>query len=350
MGTEEGEDYSSGHDDVDGPAASDATLVSSIPVTLNSSVSDYTTPCRTVVCSQFPARLLKLPKAPTHLLTKGINSSIPASTIKNMVLAIADTGATNHMCLERSAFISYHPVPQNTLNVRMGNKTLAPVLGKGTAIISLNGKLVLVRNVLHVPTLRTPLYSLRKHPTQRGYSFLGNDSLGGLFVYFPSFVLAVDTTKDCHLSYKHIGQKATLEDLDYVQPRCALKIPPPPPLSSHDWQAIKYARHSAKQCPAPIPSVTQDPSPQDLASLVPAKLKATIPSSAPGSVITPNLSKVQLLSTMSHEDIIKHMHHPDISLPEIRTCNTPTGSDKNKHCSAQEIHHATGYCKFKNHE
>ena len=95
-----------------------------------------------------------------------------------MVLAVADTGATDHMCPEHSAFISYHPVPRNTRNVCMGDKTLAPVLGKGTAIILLNDKMVLVCNVLHVPTLRTPLYSLCKHLTQCGCGFLGDDSLG----------------------------------------------------------------------------------------------------------------------------------------------------------------------------
>ena len=42
----------------------------------------------------------------------------------------------------------------------MGNKTLALVLSKGTAAISLNVKLVFVPNILHVPTLHTPLYSL----------------------------------------------------------------------------------------------------------------------------------------------------------------------------------------------
>ena len=75
-----------------------------------------------------------------------------------MVLLVADTGATDHMCPECSAFISYHPV--TNVNVSMGYKTLAPVLGKGTAVISLNGKLVLVCNVLHVPTLHILLYTL----------------------------------------------------------------------------------------------------------------------------------------------------------------------------------------------
>ena len=109
--------------------------------------------------------MLKLPKTLSFLLTKGIDVSIPAYTINNMVLAVTNTGATNYMYPERSASISYHPNPRNTLNVRMGGKTLAPILVKVTAIISLNGKMVLVRNVLHVPTLCTPLYSLRRHLT-----------------------------------------------------------------------------------------------------------------------------------------------------------------------------------------
>ena len=88
----------------------------------------------------------------------------------------------------------HHPV--NNVNVCRGSKTLAPVLGKGMAVISLNDKLVLVCNVLHIPTLCTPLYSLRKHLTQRGCGFLGDDSLGGLFVYFLIFVLADDSKKD----------------------------------------------------------------------------------------------------------------------------------------------------------
>ena len=183
QGAEESTDYLFGRED-DAPDASDATLVSSAPVNLNASVGSYTATHRTVNSSQSPTRVLKLPKALSFLVTKGINASIPASTIHNVVLAVADTGATDHMCPEQSAFVSYHPVPCNTLNVCMGNKTLAPVLGKGTSIILLNGKLVLVRSVLHVPTLRTPLYSLHKHLTQRGCGFLGNDSLEGFFCVF----------------------------------------------------------------------------------------------------------------------------------------------------------------------
>ena len=104
-----------------------------------------------------------------------------------MVLAVADTGATGHMCPERFAFVLYHPV--TNYNVCMGSKN------PSSTVISLNGKLVLVRNILHVPTLCTHLYSIRKHLTQLGCGFLGDDSLRGLFAYFQTFVLAVNTKK-----------------------------------------------------------------------------------------------------------------------------------------------------------
>ena len=50
----------------------------------------------------------------------------------------------------------------------MGNNFFIPVLGQGTAIISLNGQRVLICNVLHVPGLLVPLHSLCVHLTQCG--------------------------------------------------------------------------------------------------------------------------------------------------------------------------------------
>ena len=157
------DDYTFGHGDLDEYAALDATLVPSATVKLNTSVSSYAYPCPSIDRSPPPSHGMKLPKALSFLLTKGVGAYIPALTIHNMVLAMADTGATNHMCPERSAFIPYHST--TNINVFMGNKTLAPVHGKRTAVISLNGKLVLVRNVLHAHTLHTPLYSLHNHLT-----------------------------------------------------------------------------------------------------------------------------------------------------------------------------------------
>jgi hypothetical protein len=104
-------------------------------------------------------------------------------------LVIADTGTTDHMLPDILAFISYKRV--HDLSVHMGNNSFVPVLGRGTAVFSLNGKQVLVCNVLHVPGLAVPLYSLRAHLQQRGCGFLGAFD-DGFHVYFPSFVLSVD--------------------------------------------------------------------------------------------------------------------------------------------------------------
>ena len=103
----------------------------------------------------------------------------------------------------------------------MGNNTYAPVLGRGTAIIELGGHKILVRDVLHVPALRTPLYSLRAHHRQYGCGVVGNYDLGGMFVYFPRFSLRVDTSTDSHLGYRTVGGVAGPRDLDYVQPKVA---------------------------------------------------------------------------------------------------------------------------------
>ena len=131
--------------------------------------------------------------------------------------AVADTGATDHMVPDRNAFISYKSVVG--LRVRMGNNSYAPVLGRGTTIISLNGQRLLIRNVLHVPGLRVPLYSLRAHLRQFGCGFLGSHETG-MHVYFPGVVLTVDTSSDCHLSYEPLGKTTALSSLHYVQPRC----------------------------------------------------------------------------------------------------------------------------------
>jgi hypothetical protein len=94
-------------------------------------------------------------------------------------LVVADTSATDHMVPDCGAFISYKSV--SGLRVQMGNKSFAPVLGHGTAIISLNGQRHLICNVLHVPGLRVPLYSPRAHLHQLGCVFLGVTRLACMF-------------------------------------------------------------------------------------------------------------------------------------------------------------------------
>jgi hypothetical protein len=80
---------------------------------------------------------------------------------KCMSLLVADTGATDHMLPNKSAFISYYPISGR--HVRMGNNSFAPIVGHGTVVITLNGKKILIRKCLHALDLRNPLYSLWAH-------------------------------------------------------------------------------------------------------------------------------------------------------------------------------------------
>jgi hypothetical protein len=121
------------------------------------------------------------------------------------------------MLPKKATFISYKLV--SNLQVRMGNNSFLPVLGCGTAVISLNGQRVLIRNALHALGLVMPLYSLQVHLTQQGCAFYGTYA-AGVLVCFPTFVLTVDTSSDCHLSYKPLGHYAPLDILHYVQPWC----------------------------------------------------------------------------------------------------------------------------------
>ncbi len=154
---------------------------------------------------------------PPGLVSALLKAISPDDSIAGLRLVVADTGAMDHMVPNRSAFISYKAVCN--LRVRMGNNSYAPILGRGTAIISLNGQRLLIRNVLHVPALHVPLYSLRAHIRHRGCGFVGSYKTG-MQVYFPGVVLSVDTSTDCHLSYEPLGKLAPLSTLHYVQPRC----------------------------------------------------------------------------------------------------------------------------------
>ena len=70
----------------------------------------------------------------------------------------ADTGATDTMLGDYKAFTSYTACKGRTVTI--GDKTLLPILGTGTAKFILNRKVIIKRNCLRVPDLCLPLYSL----------------------------------------------------------------------------------------------------------------------------------------------------------------------------------------------
>lgn len=94
-----------------------------------------------------------------------------------------DSGATDHMHMRRAAFEVYEPITNGF--VPMGDGSEVPALGRGTIALSLDGKVIRLRNVLHVPTLGVTLISIRVHHRKRGCGFVANAD--GMFLTFSSF-------------------------------------------------------------------------------------------------------------------------------------------------------------------
>ena len=64
----------------------------------------------------------------------------------------------------------------------------------------MNGRLVLVRNALHVPSLQSPLYSTQRHPTQPGCAYYSDNTVVNLPL-LPTMVIDVDSTTDNTVSF-----------------------------------------------------------------------------------------------------------------------------------------------------
>ena len=277
-----------------------------------------------------------LPPLLVRLLLKAIPTTNSGSRF-----VVADTGATDHMVPDRGAFISYKSI--HGLRVHMGNNSFAPVLGWGTAIISLNGQRLLIRNVLHVPGLRVLLYSLRAHLCQSGCIFLGSYETG-MQVYFPGVVLTVDTSSDCHLSYESLGKSALLSSLHYVQPRCLPVVYP-------TERSALLARTRAQSRRDHLLTFSSTELPED-------KPTPSLPVSAPSSIQLPHFAgdslppsvSPTLLPTLTRDDITRLVHHEGSFLPPVCPCNRANGSDTKTHWTSEELHHALGCCRFRNYK
>ena len=280
----------------------------------------------------------------------------------------------------------------------MGNNSYAPVLGRGTAIISLNGQRLLIRNVLHVPALRVPLYSLRAHLRQRGCGFVGSFNTG-MHVYFPDVVLSVDMSMDCHLSYEPLCKSAPLSTLHYVQPRCAPVHYPtegsalragtapasPPALRPLDAPVLieddgssgdnDVAKPSADDVESDLPAFSslvpkqvrhassKTFSPNDLA-LISKQLQVlsdrlsgiTVPPlPSPPAVLyldapVSDWDTPRLLSSLSQEDVVRLVHRPGSVPPPVRPCDRSNGSDTKTHWTSEELHRALGCRRFRNYK
>jgi len=110
---------------------------------VNHSVLPYTPSCSHVSVPLVPPSVPLPPKPPRmssalQTLLGTLSKSPVVPPLSHGRLAVADTGATDHMIPEKLCFISYKSI--SGLSVRMGNNSFVPVLGRGTTVFALNGK------------------------------------------------------------------------------------------------------------------------------------------------------------------------------------------------------------------
>ena len=72
-----------------------------------------------------------------------------------------DSGATHHMWNNTAAFISYSHTHNSY--VSLANNAKVPINGCGTIQIKINGFILRIHNVYHVPSLHYNLYSVKQH-------------------------------------------------------------------------------------------------------------------------------------------------------------------------------------------
>eukprot|EP00804_Cyclotella_cryptica_P022103 CCRYP_011581-RA/>CCRYP_011581-RA protein AED:0.10 eAED:0.05 QI:0/0/0/1/0/0/6/0/1337 len=234
--------------------------------------------------------------------------------------AVADSGATDTMLPDYSAFISYRR--QHNRWVTLGDTTKVPILGEGTAKIKLNGKTIILRRCLHVPELRNPLYSLRRHRHMPGCGTY-SDYDHGAFILFPRFTLQIDDTEP-------IGRTGDHLPLDYVEPRVYSPPLPLPPLISASLTLVRVA------APPSNPIIHKAPESKD---------PITVPTDSL------HITDKELLASTTiplSPRLLSAIHANPTSLPPVPPHATPAAIESRTTFDPLKLHRIFGCRRFKN--
>ena len=100
--------------------------------------------------------------------TKDLASLVHCCNSRNTTYGecCVDSGSTEHMFPDYSSFLSYCSSMYPNDYALLGDESCSNITGRGTTIFMMNRSYVLFRNTLHVPSIRTPLYSTQRHHTQ----------------------------------------------------------------------------------------------------------------------------------------------------------------------------------------
>ena len=127
----------------------------------------------------------------------------------------ADSGASEDMFPDYSTFKTYHRL--SNCYATLGYTTRLHIEVIGTAVYTLNGRIILTCNTLHIPDLRGSLYSLRKHRQIPGCGLYSSYKYGS-YLFFSDFILQVEDSYDKIVRYRSLGASYQVP-IDYIEPK-----------------------------------------------------------------------------------------------------------------------------------
>eukprot|EP00804_Cyclotella_cryptica_P009045 CCRYP_003142-RA/>CCRYP_003142-RA protein AED:0.35 eAED:0.14 QI:0/0/0/1/1/1/2/0/1801 len=273
----------------------------------------------------------------TTVAARQLQSCAPtiAHPVSTATQAVADSGATDNMFPDYSAFISYRR--QANRFVTLGDHTKLPILGEGSAKIKLNGKVIILRRCLHVPGLRNPLYSLRQHRQMPGCGTY-SDFKHGAYILFPRFTLHIDDTVDNFISYEPIGNSSPNIKIDYSQPG---HYTPP---------AARPAAHLSIHYNIPLPKCVRAAAPS-----LSSPLLQRNPTSDPATISTEslNIPDKELITQTSiplPSRLLKAIHNDPSRLPPIPPYATSSAIESRTTFDSLKLHRIFGCRRFRNQE
>jgi hypothetical protein len=205
--------------------------------------------------------------------------------------------------------------------------------------------LVEVREALHVPDLRNPLYSLRRHRHMAGCGYYSQYGVGS-FILFPKFTIEVDDSSDNLVSFQAVGRGSN-RTLDYKEPkqpeaeaRTAHIVPP----DDDDADALSQIKIS-------IPDPKAWPFPQDDAPLCdspPTTPPPDSPVSDKDNIVISDSDFVASAQQPLTKRMLAHIHEDPSSLPEVPPEYTPGPTENTTTFDPLRLHRIFGCRRFKN--
>lgn len=156
-------------------------------------------------------------------------------------------------------------------------------------------KIIILQNILYVPSLQEPLYSLCQHQMLSECGYYSNYNTDS-HLLFPHFVLKIDTSVDNILSYESTDMSNT-SNIDYAKPRVCTKPRANP-------------AHIIEPEPDKILQVKFNYMPPKSSKVFPAH-KAPSPSPPPQmSTPSPNKSTLHASVTITNDELITESTKP----------------------------------------